>query len=1229
MTAFTTPIRPEDVRGLMDLTVLDDPATVSMASLQQEGIAALHNIFCAGDVAYLADEVGMGKTYQAMGLAAVLWSDKPDARVLFISPRENLQMKWLDDYRRFFADNYRRPQGLGDDLISSVLFRQPVHRPVKFDNLRSWTWTIGRPEPMAAFLRHTSFTRPVFLTPGERPDVDALWAETSSRFVRWGLFDVPRPDDLLPDTVSRCANVAFADAVNRRLRAVAGSAPYFDLVVMDECQCLRHPGNQTNEVLHRMLKGTVGKWLFMSATPAHSGACDIPTIVNHYPGVDQLLDPGLVTDLPAMQHQMQRFMVRRQRTYRTGGTTRPTHVAKTEYRTHDLEHWAVRDSDMSAVSTLAMAVVQKALVDILKAKGNKYRIGFLSSFESLQASVKRHEGVDVDEESGDVDSDWHYDVGGSTDTTEAPDTGFIDRIAADFDGRFGMPLPHAKVDAVIDRIAPAAFGTDDDPGGHKHLIFTRRVSTVEALRDRLQRRYLRSIERRAERYWHTSIDWTGTQAVDVPEEDDEDPEAVSEEAGNDLLRRAMGPKAWLGRYRQTFRTTGRNALVFEDGWLSRLCDAGGVSPSEAATALPDEIWAESWTHASKASGARRSQHRADRMRYLAVQGVRRTPGVFGLTPEAAQLWQSAYETILHAHVERADPDTDARRDAELFTVPTLWTTWDTTFAVTGLALPAADPAVAPTVDELCQRQVARTLLGQVFRLTDTLVDLYLADERGGRQATSLPATFLEWASSTDPCAVWLRRDCSQWLAQLRLIVDSSLDGAGKTWATLAREETWPQLFNLSAVMGVTGGSGAQKTATRQFRTPSIPRVIVCTDTLKEGVDLHLFCDRVLHYGVAWTSGDLEQRVGRVDRFFSQIERRLRDEGQPPDVHLHVGYPHVVASLERSQVQRVRARQRRAEELMDSPLAGQQVDSKEFSASDVPLARNEQPLGAFLPRSFPSQGRTLTALSQAESHAIADHYTRWYEGFVGAVEARGWRVTPPTTSPTMQATIGGPNRIHEVEWTFDAALQRYVLTLTAPERPDDTSFSGGRRRRLRERRWVDEGFLQALIPRLDEPHGDAYATELLDALEGGVPAPSTDAQPRWSAALQKIASGEVTWLSEHKARLNVRYGIRSHDVTLYAYESGVRVIGVIASHAELRDRGPWTGTPNTENLRRWALDTTGDLGLGYIDAHDRDGLVFGVHVLHDALTDEAMSRLVEEVAWRSDAWEAALTGQDTR
>ena len=152
MKPFTQPVRPCDVGELIDLTVAGDPDTRSMADMQLDGIAAIYNILCGRRFAYLADEVGMGKTYQAMGLAALVWNEKPGARILFISPRQNLQVKWYDDYRRFFASNYRRSQGLGDDRAASVLFGQPLHRPVLFHNLRSWTPTIGMTEQIALIL---------------------------------------------------------------------------------------------------------------------------------------------------------------------------------------------------------------------------------------------------------------------------------------------------------------------------------------------------------------------------------------------------------------------------------------------------------------------------------------------------------------------------------------------------------------------------------------------------------------------------------------------------------------------------------------------------------------------------------------------------------------------------------------------------------------------------------------------------------------------------------------------------------------------------------------------------------------------------------------------------------------------------------------------------------------------------------------------------------------------
>jgi len=110
-----------------------------------------------------------------------------------------------------------------------------------------------------------------------------------------------------------------------------------------------------------------------------------------------------------------------------------------------------------------------------------------------------------------------------------------------------------------------------------------------------------------------------------------------------------------------------------------------------------------------------------------------------------------------------------------------------------------------------------------------------------------------------------------------------------------------------------GMSGkVNETVVRQFRTATYPLVLVTTDLLQEGEDLHTFCDEVHHYGIAWMPSALEQRIGRVDRVSSLTERRLRAagavlgaDGRPPaDQRLNVLFPHVAATYEAVQVNRV-------------------------------------------------------------------------------------------------------------------------------------------------------------------------------------------------------------------------------------------------------------------------------------------------------------------------------------
>ena len=118
--------------------------------------------------------------------------------------------------------------------------------------------------------------------------------------------------------------------------------------------------------------------------------------------------------------------------------------------------------------------------------------------------------------------------------------------------------------------------------------------------------------------------------------------------------------------------------------------------------------------------------------------------------------------------------------------------------------------------------------------------------------------------------------------------------------------------------GLSGRVNA--TAVRQFRMPGYPHVLVSTDVLQEGEDLHTFCDKVVHYGVAWTPSSMEQRTGRVDRLNSLAERRFMEidaAGRDPrgEEKIQVQIPYVPDTVERVQTRRVVERMHRFTTLM--------------------------------------------------------------------------------------------------------------------------------------------------------------------------------------------------------------------------------------------------------------------------------------------------------------------------
>jgi hypothetical protein len=181
---------------------------------------------------------------------------------------------------------------------------------------------------------------------------------------------------------------------------------------------------------------------------------------------------------------------------------------------------------------------------------------------------------------------------------------------------------------------------------------------------------------------------------------------------------------------------------------------------------------------------------------------------------------------------------------------------------------------------------------------------------------------------------------------------------------------WEEFRHARPCYPFSGGVGS-KHALKCFNTPFYPDVLVATSVLQEGVNLQYFCRRVIHYGAAWTAGDNEQRIGRIDRMFSRVERDLDAGGGELDVR----YPVLLGTVDEEHLGRFVKRKRAAERL---------IDRGAVVASDS---------DSFAHDSGWENWRDYLNQPTADRHAFADPYPVHAAAFIG--------ITPPALLPTQK------------------------------------------------------------------------------------------------------------------------------------------------------------------------------------------------------------------------------------
>lgn len=132
-----------------------------------------------------------------------------------------------------------------------------------------------------------------------------------------------------------------------------------------------------------------------------------------------------------------------------------------------------------------------------------------------------------------------------------------------------------------------------------------------------------------------------------------------------------------------------------------------------------------------------------------------------------------------------------------------------------------------------------------------------------------------------------------------------------------------------ANVGVCSGGTKMEVRVRRmrtFNTPFFPDVLVCSEVMGEGVDLHRFCRHVIHHDLAWNPSDIEQRTGRIDRLGCKAEGR----------HAIVSYlPYLDGAADERQFKVMRDREQWFQVVMGQQAVAELINADNVESS-IPL-----------------------------------------------------------------------------------------------------------------------------------------------------------------------------------------------------------------------------------------------------------------------------------------------------
>lgn len=882
----------------------------------------------------LADEVGMGKTYEALGIAAAARESNRRSRIVVVTPGPDLNTKWFSEFSRFremydFGDDVVAVSNLAD-FVQTVRKRSIVVAPVTM-------FQSGRGSGAQIYLLslyfhwkqlhgHTANAIMARFQDGAHDRVDVC----TERFL--DVFTLEQLESHLPQAFRRGRSGGAAglddlydagglhafenqDAVRAALyRArfvLTGKLmPMLDLLIVDEAHKLKNPGSLRTDAMRRVFYGRFRKALFLTATPFQLDVSELREVFSLFAGA-----AGAPKDLESQVDELLAAVADYQAHYeafqQTWLSLDPAVAA--EFRSMYDNNPAALDTtgvpalqlvakQVAALKTLKAQAVEpgfrKWMIRSLREDKRSYRLHLRKAIHAVGAGAfpfliyerfiaelfrRRRPTHKAAVEINMVSSYPAAQQGTILSTTDGMPAEAEDyrQLLREVLGDIEMCADdHPKIsDAITDAL-------DAADRGEKTLIFCSRVATLEQLRRELDATWESRILGRWRRIYPEAA---ATDIFDSREVDEK------RQRGRHSLLQARFHRPqdalFLALREPYLRTVASSA----DWALGRL---------PAIVAEANRIL----------GGLRLGKSSAERLDYRVArrcveQAAARLSAEGGAISAAER---DSVSRLLDVDYGRLGLDL-SRDELESNPVGNDSPQWNITERVGQMVLGTRGSlwerqaellaSLAPDLRVRVVEQLARYLTyKQVPFLADLLVEATAAGVSVEPVESSALLGYLPKFWESAPGRRWLE----QIGAFLRYFLQRDpsqqaeiLDGPIRT-GDFARH---------------TRDGESRERLREAFNTPLYPMILVANEVMQEGLDLHKHCRRVVHHDLVWNPAQLEQRIGRIDRLGS-LTSRLRENGS--GITLDVLYPVIRGTIDERLFRTVKTREKWLEFLLGAP-----------------------------------------------------------------------------------------------------------------------------------------------------------------------------------------------------------------------------------------------------------------------------------------------------------------------